>query len=212
MPPAGHRADPPHVPTTTLRDVKSGGSQRRRLKPQGKALEGMATPSRLRIIGGSARGKKLDSPPVYLRPMMGKVREALFSQLISFDLFAGQRPPRVLDLFCGAGSVGLEALSRGAGEAVFVDLAPECCEVAERNVRGCGFEGKGKAVKARAEEALRDPARLGIQGTFDLVSITPPYEEVVYADLIRDVMNSPVRTLLCTWRDGVIGQLSRQPH
>lgn len=153
----------------------------------------MATPSRLRIIGGSARGKKLDSPPVHLRPMMGKVREALFSQLISFDLFAGQRPPRILDLFCGAGSVGLEALSRGAGEAVFVDLAPECCECVQRNVQWCGFEGRGQAVRSRAEEALRDPARLGITGTFDLVSITPPYEEVVYADLIRDVMNSPVR-------------------
>lgn len=129
--------------------------------------------------------------------MMGKVREALFSQLVSFDLFASQRPPRVLDLFCGAGSVGLEALSRGAGGAVFVDLAQECCDCVERNLKGCGLEGKGQTVRCRAEEALRDPERVGIRGTFDLVSITPPYEEVVYADLIRDVINSPVRVSIC---------------
>lgn len=181
---------------------KMGGSQSKRSsKTQGKAWDAAAVgttggTSRLRIIGGSARGKKLDSPPVHLRPMMSKVREALFSTLFSFDLFAGNKPPRVLDLFCGAGSVGLEALSRGAAEAVFVDLAPECCECVEQNLKWCSFEAgkKGKAVRARAEEALRGPERLGIMGTFDLVSITPPYEEVVYADLIRDVMESPAVT------------------
>lgn len=181
---------------------KMGGSQSKRTsKAQGKAWDAAAVgttggASRLRIIGGSARGKKLDSPPVHLRPMMSKVREALFSTLFSFDLFAGKKPPRVLDLFCGAGSVGLEALSRGAAEAVFVDLAPECCECVERNLKSCNFDAdqKGKAVRARAEEALRTPERLGIMGAFDLVSITPPYEEVVYADLIRDVMESPAVT------------------
>ena len=78
-------------------DIKSkfGGSQPRRNKAQGKALDiGMSSPSRLRIIGGSARGKKLDSPQVHLRPMMGKVREALFSTLFSFGLFTG-KPARV---------------------------------------------------------------------------------------------------------------------
>jgi len=176
---------------------KLGGSKpSRSRKEQGKAwdLDTVGTaggPSRLRIIGGSARGKRLDSPEVHLRPMMSKVREALFSTLFSFDLF-GSRPPRVMDLFCGAGSVGLEALSRGAGEAVFVDMASECCECVERNLKLCNFDAvKGKIVRARAEEVLRQPKRLGVIGTFDLISITPPYEEVVYADLIRDVMESP---------------------
>lgn len=197
--PDGLPSQPIHAPRQIS---KMGGSQSKRSsKTQGKAWDAAAVgttggASRLRIIGGSARGKKLESPPVHLRPMMSKVREALFSTLFSFDLFAGNKPPRVLDLFCGAGSVGLEALSRGAAEAVFVDLAPECCECVEQNLKWCNFEAgkKGKAVRARAEEALRTPERLGIMGTFDLVSITPPYEEVVYADLIRDVMESPAVT------------------
>ena len=68
----------------------------------------------------------------------------------------------MLDLFCGAGSVGLESLSRGAGEAVFIDLAGECCEVVERNLKWCNFEDRGKAIRARAEE-VRDAKRLCIQ-------------------------------------------------
>jgi 16S rRNA G966 N2-methylase RsmD len=82
------------------------------------------------LQGGVAKGRRLDSPPVQLRPMMGKVKEALFSQLTGFGLFGGSRAPgsagvRVLDLFSGSGGVGIEALSRGASAAVFVDFAKE---------------------------------------------------------------------------------------
>ena len=74
--------------------------------------------------------------------MMGKVREALYNTLLSIGVFEGE--PRFLDLFCGSGSVGVEALSRGAAHATFVDLAQDCCMVAERNAASCGFEGQGK--------------------------------------------------------------------
>jgi 16S rRNA (guanine966-N2)-methyltransferase len=74
--------------------------------------------------------------------MMGKVREALYNTLVSFGVFESE--PRFLDLFCGSGSVGVEALSRGAAHATFVDLAVDCCAVAERNAAACGFEGQGK--------------------------------------------------------------------
>ena len=89
--------EPASIPDALLRaprpprgDMRSkwGGSKPRRRSNQGKALEaGMTNPSRLRVMGGSAKGRRLDSPDVQLRPMMGKVKEALFSTLTGFGLF-----------------------------------------------------------------------------------------------------------------------------
>lgn len=156
----------------------------------------MNNPSMLKIIGGSARGKRLDSPDVYLRPMMGKVREAVYSTFTSFGLYdEGVSNTRHLDIFSGSGSVGLESLSRGASHCTFVDLAEDCCDAVERNVRWCGFgdeEGRTNVVRADYLQALRDPASVGIPAgsTFQIVTLCPPYEEVVYADLIEAVANS----------------------
>ena len=69
----------------------------------------------IRITGGELRGRKLYVPKAGVRPTTGRVREAIFSMLGSVD------GARVLDLFCGSGALGIEALSRGASEAVFVD-------------------------------------------------------------------------------------------
>jgi 16S rRNA (guanine966-N2)-methyltransferase len=63
---------------------------------------------------------------------------------------------------------------------------------AMRNLETCGFSGQGASVCARTEEVLRNPSNYGITDPFQLVSITPPYEEVVYSDLIDAVCNSPV--------------------
>jgi 16S rRNA (guanine966-N2)-methyltransferase len=77
--------------------------------------------------------------------MMGKVKEALYNTLNSFGLFDGATSaPRFLDTFAGSGSVGVEALSRGAAHATFIDLSADCCTVAERNAAACGFEGRSK--------------------------------------------------------------------
>jgi hypothetical protein len=79
----------------------AGGSKNPKLRPQGKAREaGLNNPSNLKILGGTARGLRLDSPTVYLRPMMGKVREAVYSTFQSFDLY--DYPVRHLDLFSGS--------------------------------------------------------------------------------------------------------------
>ena len=81
---------PVSAPRPSRSDIRSkwGGTQPKRRANQGKALEaGMTSPSRLRVMGGSARGRRLDSPPVQLRPMMGKVKEALFSTLTGFGVF-----------------------------------------------------------------------------------------------------------------------------
>jgi 16S rRNA (guanine966-N2)-methyltransferase len=83
----------------------------------------------MRIIAGSAGGIRLNAPPHNLRPTMDMVREAAFSALA--DVVAGAR---VLDLFSGSGAYGIEALSRGAAEAVFVDNHPKCIEAIRSNL------------------------------------------------------------------------------
>lgn len=148
-------------------------------------------PNRLRIIAGTAKGKKINSPDVYLRPMMAKVREAVFSTLDHIGLFDGNTT-RVLDMFSGSGSVGLEALSRGAAHCTFVDLAPNCIETSLANAKDCGFEGQASSVCARAEDMLLNPAQYDVLEAYDLISITPPYQEVSYKELIDAVCDSPI--------------------
>lgn len=168
----------------------SGGSGGKRIMNQGSAREKeIVNPNRLKILGGVAKGKKIDSPDVYLRPMMGKVKEALYSTLNHIGLF-DTNTTRVLDTFSGSGSVGLEALSRGACHATFVDLAEDCTSTAMRNAANCGFEGQTNAVCARAEEVIRNPERYGIEEPFGLITLTPPYEEVIYQELIDALCHS----------------------
>lgn len=169
-----------------------GGSANPRLRPQGKAREaGLNNPSMLKIAAGTAKGRRLDSPNVYLRPMMGKVREALFSTLTSFGLY--DAACRHLDIFAGSGSVGLESLSRGASHCTLVDLSQDCCAAVERNIQWCEFEGRTKVVCGDALEALQHPSRLGIDEIpYQIVTLCPPYEEVVYGDLLEAAVNSPL--------------------
>ena len=187
------------APRPVRGDMRSkwGTRKVRRRSNQGKALEaGMSNPSRLRVMGGTARGRRLDSPDVQLRPMMGKVKEALFSTLTGFGLF-DQPGMRALDLFSGSGSVGIESLSRGAGCAVFVDFAPQCVEVAEKNAAWCGFGPADgypdtKGVCARVDAVLTNPSQFGLHEPFDLITVTPPYEEVVYSELASQLADSPL--------------------
>lgn len=189
-PPLGHI-----VPEDT-RTKGSGGSMNPKLRPQGKAREaGLNNPSNLKIFGGTARGRKLDSPSVYLRPMMGKVREAVYSTLISFGLY--DYPVRHLDCFSGSGSVGLESMSRGAKHCTFCDLAEDCCAAISRNIPWCQFDGADydtRIVNADVLKLLREPVSVGIpEGEkFNIVTICPPYEEVTYADLLDATANSPL--------------------
>ena len=74
----------------------------------------------------------------------------------------------------------------------FVDLAPECTQTAMRNSVTCGFEGQTSFVCARAEDVLTDPLKFGLTEPYGLISITPPYEEVIYKVLIDAVCNSPL--------------------
>ena len=186
---------PPRGHVVPAQFRKKGGSQNPRLRPQGKAREaGLNNPSMLQISAGSAKGRRLDSPDVYLRPMMGKVREAVYSTFTSFGLY--DQACRHLDIFAGSGSVGLESLSRGASHCTFVDLSADCCSAVERNVNWCHFEGKANVLQNDALAVLKEPYKAGFpMGTsFNLITLCPPYEEVIYADLLEGVANSPIVT------------------
>jgi len=113
----------------------------------------------VRVIAGQARGARLKSPRgVHIRPMMDRVRGALF------NMIAAQGGPgeRVLDLYAGTGAVGIEALSRGAVAADFVDNHPRCCRTIQENLIAAGMKGRGRVFRRRADRVLTRPALLAL--------------------------------------------------
>jgi 16S rRNA (guanine966-N2)-methyltransferase len=117
----------------------------------------------LRVVAGEYKGRKLHAPPGELtRPTADRVREALFSILGPLD------GVRVLDLFAGSGALGIEALSRGAADAVFVDNDPVAIEAVRRNLHGLGINAHVHKWEAMAYLGTRP-------GPFDLVFLDPPY-------------------------------------
>lgn len=123
----------------------------------------------MRITGGAKRGQRLVPwEEAGIRPMRDFVRSALFN--ILGDLVPGSR---FLDLFCGTGSVGLEALSRGALECVFVDSSAEACGITRRNLDALGLLAQGRVLQADFACGLDRLERRGRK--FDLVFVGPPY-------------------------------------
>lgn len=137
----------------------------------------------MRIISGIARGTILTTlNGEETRPTLERVKENFFNA-INFDA-AGAK---VLDLFAGSGQLGLEALSRGAREAVFVDADPECVKIIERNAKKAKLYEKCEILKcdyARYLSGLKQ--RVNFE-KFDIVFIDPPYEPE--KKLIKDSVN-----------------------
>jgi 16S rRNA (guanine966-N2)-methyltransferase len=119
-----------------------------------------------RIVAGTAGGRRLAVPPKGTRPTSDRVREALFSAVESAVDLDGTR---VLDLYAGSGALGLEALSRGAASAMFVESAPGALAVLRENVAALGLPGVVRAGKVAAVLAGGSPE------SFDLVLADPPY-------------------------------------
>jgi 16S rRNA (guanine966-N2)-methyltransferase len=119
----------------------------------------------MRVIAGSAKGISLYVPPSRLRPTMDKTRGAVFSALGDRLLNA-----RVLDLFAGSGGFGIEALSRGASFAAFVDNHPQAIVAIKQNLAKTGLTGT--VVRADAFRFLQDSNE-----KFDLVFADPPYSK-----------------------------------
>jgi len=134
----------------------------------------------LRIIGGEKKGKKLFSVKgMNTRPTADRMRESLFN-----ILSASIVDSNVLDLFAGTGAFGIEALSRGASAAIFVDNDRTALSVIEKNLQSCGFEGRSKILRCNILinlKCLKAAAK-----PFDLVFMDPPYEkDCVYQSLVN---------------------------
>jgi 16S rRNA (guanine966-N2)-methyltransferase len=134
----------------------------------------MARPTNtLRIIGGELRGRKISFPDAKdLRPTPDRVRETLFNWL-QMQIHGA----RCLDLFAGSGALGLEALSRGAAEVVFVERDGRVAQKLRENLALLG-QDRARCVQASAEQFLRGEAE-----SFDIVFLDPPFKDDVLAGL-----------------------------
>lgn len=140
----------------------------------------------MRITGGQFRGRRLSTPTNNdIRPTSDKVRAAIFNALGSRIDFNGLR---VLDAYCGTGSLGLEALSRGAAHTVFRDISPTSLKLAQANVKQLGLE-------AQATFELGDSSKSPLLRTqktedhfFDLVFIDPPYRKNLILPLCQSLI------------------------
>ena len=121
----------------------------------------------MRVVAGSAKGRRLQAPPgSATRPTADRVREATFNALGSLDALGG----RVLDLFAGSGALGIEALSRGAAAATFVDSDGRALAAVRANLEATGLTGVATVVRS---DALRFLA--GGHGPFAVAFLDPPY-------------------------------------
>jgi 16S rRNA (guanine966-N2)-methyltransferase len=149
----------------------------------------------MRVVAGSARGRTLVAPPgARTRPTTDRVREAIFNALASRG---GIESEPVADLFAGSGALGVEALSRGAAHATFVDSDRAARHTIHRNVDACGFAERATIVGAPVERWL---ARLPAGTRFAVAFCDPPYAydgwpvllEAVPADLVVAESDRPI--------------------
>lgn len=133
----------------------------------------------MRVISGLAKGKQLETLPGgdTVRPTTDRVKEALFSA-IHFDL----PNATVLDLFAGSGQLGIEAISRGASHAHFVDLSKNATTVINKNLSACGFSGYATVNCADYNTYLKN-----CNLSFDIAFIDPPYAANLFEDAINAV-------------------------
>ncbi len=134
----------------------------------------------MRVIAGSARGRQLKAPKgnETTRPTTDKVREAIFGAL-QFEI----PQSRVLDLFAGSGAMGIEALSRGADFAVFVDADRAAAALVRENLKELGMQKQAQVLQMDYGSALRS-----LREPFDFIFLDPPYHARLYQPAIEAVI------------------------
>ena len=167
-----------------------------------------------RISGGKDRGRRLQTPKGGIRPTTERVRAAIFS--ILGDRVQGAR---VLDLYAGTGAMGLEALSRGAAWADFVEEDARSCSTIETNIRSLGYQDRARVVRVKVRNATGTVAILDGSSTdgqtstggpggreYDLVFIDPPYGDDPWDGLLGDLAGGPLlsgdATVVAEYRSG----------
>lgn len=152
----------------------------------------------MRVITGSARGRRLVSPEgIDIRPTTDKVKESIFN-IIQFDVPESV----VLDLFSGSGQLGIEALSRGAAKAVFVDSSKKSLDVVKKNIDLCNFTSVSSTVFSDAFTYLASSNEI-----FDIVFLDPPYNKGLCdraLDLLTDCVSENALVICETQIDEVL--------
>ena len=139
----------------------------------------------MRVISGTCKGRPLKAVPgMTTRPTTDKVKESLFN--IVGPYFEGGA---VLDLFSGSGSLGLEALSRGMDQGVFVDKDPKAIQIIKANISACKMENQSEVHRNDALRSLKALGKRNIQ--FDLIFMDPPYKIAnIIPTLIEEIENA----------------------
>lgn len=129
----------------------------------------------MRVITGIARGKRLKTlEGTDVRPTTDRVKESIFS-IIHFDIEGA----KVLDLFSGSGQLGIEALSRGAASAVFVDSSRQSLDVTKENLSSTGLSANSRVVSMDSLSFLK-----GTNSTFDIALLDPPYHKGIISAVL----------------------------
>ena len=129
----------------------------------------------MRVITGIARGRRLKTPEgMDIRPTTDNVKESVFN-ILQFDI----EGRRVLDLFAGTGQLGIECLSRGAKEVVFIDQSRDAVKIVKENLKACGF-----SAPVLQQDAL---SYLNNCGNFDLIFVDPPYDAGLYKPVLEKI-------------------------
>lgn len=132
----------------------------------------------MRVISGSARGRRLkELPGLDTRPTTDKVKESVFN-IIQFDI----EGRKVLDLFGGTGQMGIEALSRGAEHATFVDMAPAAAKIIRQNLEVTGFTDSARVVQSDWRAFLS-----GCREKFHLIFLDPPYKGTMLENALETI-------------------------
>jgi 16S rRNA (guanine966-N2)-methyltransferase len=144
----------------------------------------------LRIIGGTARGRRLQTPSKStakhsgrsIRPTADRAREALFS-IIGYEV----KGASVLDLYAGTGALGLEALSRSAQRAVFVDNNPQAVQLIGKNIELCGFSDRTLVLKRDLSKGLNFLVKQLPEIKFSIIFIDPPYGKGLSVTMLHEI-------------------------
>jgi 16S rRNA (guanine966-N2)-methyltransferase len=158
----------------------------------------------MKILGGEFKSRNI-TVPREVRPVSLRVKKACF------DILRGElEGKKVLDLFAGSGSLGLEAISRGANEAVFIDSNPRCIAVVRKNISSFAIDHKSRTYVKNALQAIKSFSVRKEQ--FDIIFLDPPY----YRGEIRKtlqaleeydiVANSGYVVAFCYWKDEALEQ------
>ena len=137
----------------------------------------------MRVISGTARGRRLKGPPSNAtRPMADKIKGALFNALASLEV----DPDRVLDLYAGTGNIGIEALSRGGTWADFVEKGRDQVKVIRQNLETTGFSDRAKVHQTPVATFIAT----GRSGPYDFVILDPPYADPDILQILESVGDS----------------------